>query len=304
MPKIAYQEKKFRVETLALINLCNDIIRQYMAQGYTLTLRQLYYQLVSREIIPNTERDYKRLGSIVNDARLAGLIDWDAIEDRGRNQEGNTNWHSPDQIIEAAYSSYRRDWWEGQEYRPRVWVEKAALLGVVAPICLQLDVPYYACRGYNSQSEQWRSGREFLRDLDRGQAPVVLHFGDHDPSGIDMTRDNTERLAMFAGRTIIVKRIALNMDQIKQYAPPPNPAKTTDSRFLDYSMIYGDESWELDALDPPVIAGLIRAEVEQLINFDVLREVQQRERTEKAKLRVLFENWDDIQGTLTDYEDA
>lgn len=90
----------------------------------------------------------------------------------------------------------------------------------------------------------------------------MIHLGDHDPSGIDMTRDNFKRLSMFAGREVTVERIALNWDQVEEYDPPPNPAKMTDSRYEGYRSAYGDDSWELDALDPRVIQQLIVEHVE------------------------------------------
>ena len=105
---------------------------------------------------------------------------------------------------------------------------------------------------------------------------TILHLGDHDPSGIDMTRDNAERLADVFGGDVELKRIALNMDQIDEYAPPPNPAKVTDSRFEQYLLMYGAESWELDALEPSVINELIVNEVALLRDDELFDEAQAR----------------------------
>ena len=87
--KIKYVDQRFNDKSLALIKRCNAIIADYQAQGYTLTLRQLYYQCVSRNIIENTERSYKRLGDLISNGRLGGLIDWDSVEDRGDISPGN-----------------------------------------------------------------------------------------------------------------------------------------------------------------------------------------------------------------------
>ena len=252
-------EKNFHTSSLTMIHTANKIIDEYRAQGFILTLRQLYYQFVARDVIPNTERSYKRLGSIINDGRLAGLIDWSAIEDRTRNLQSNSHWDNPADVIDAARQSYRIDMWENQDTRVEVWIEKEALVGVIDNVCTSLDVPYFACRGYVSQSEQWRAYRRH-RSQER---TIVLHLGDHDPSGMDMTRDNQERLDLFHGRTgdSQVERIALNMDQVDEYDPPPNPAKVTDSRFDGYREQYGSESWELDALEPSVLVDLIRDHV-------------------------------------------
>jgi len=232
--KITYENKSFRKETLEIIDKANEIIEDYLQQGFSLTLRQIYYQFVARDLVPNTERSYKRLGSIINDARMAGLIDWDAIEDRTRNLVGLSSWTSPQQMVRQASEQFKTDWWEGQEYRPEVWIEKEALVGVIEAVCDEYDVPYFACRGYVSQSEMWRAGQRNGRYSGDGQIPVIIHLGDHDPSGIDMTRDNASRLGLFGETDIEVRRIALNMVQIEQYKPPPNPAKMTDSRFDSY----------------------------------------------------------------------
>lgn len=260
-----YIEKNFKPASRAIIDKANEIIEEYAKQGFSLTLRQLYYQFVARDLIANTQQSYKRLGSIVNDGRLAGLIDWLAIEDRTRNLVSNPHWDTPADVIDSARQSYGIDMWANQEHRVEVWIEKEALAGVIEPVCNELDVPHFACRGYVSQSEQWRAGMRYRSSYNRNsQQTVVLHLGDHDPSGIDMTRDNNDRLSMLAGYRGApeVVRIALNMDQVEQYQPPPNPAKVTDSRFLDYAQQFGDESWELDALEPRVIIDLIREHVD------------------------------------------
>jgi hypothetical protein len=255
MPKELFIDRKFSEARLAMVNYANTIIREYQTQGFTLTLRQLYYQFVSRDLLPNKQSEYKRLGSVINDARLAGLIDWDAIEDRTRNLKSESFWSSPNEILESAAYGYRANIWESQDYYIEVWLEKEAVVGVIEPVCRRWRTPYFACRGYSSQSEQWRAGKRFAQMIRFGKRVLVLHLGDHDPSGIDMSRDNDERLAMFArySMNLELKRIALNMNQVEQYNPPPNPAKMTDIRFGGYAAAYGDESWELDALSPVVI---------------------------------------------------
>ncbi len=258
---IAYTEIKFSKSSLEIIEWANDIIDEYQAQGFTLTLRQLYYQFVSRDLIPNTMQSYKRIGSIINDARMAGEISWDAIEDRTRNLKALPHWESPRMIMESVIDQFRVDKWANQECRPEVWIEKDALTGIIAGVCQRYDVPYFACRGYNSQSEQWAAGQRFKEYLHYGQTPIVLHLGDHDPSGIDMTKDNKTRLSLFAEEDIVVERLALNFDQVAFHNPPPNPAKMTDSRFGGYVKTFGKQCWELDALDPKIIAGLVEAAI-------------------------------------------
>src|SRR5215471_18904491 len=113
-----------RGDTLAIVEHANGIIAEYQDQGFTLTLRQLYYQFVARGLIENKQNEYKRLGNIVKRARRAGLIDWDAIEDRTRGANLHSAWDDPADIINSSARGYQEDLWEGQQYRPEVWIEK------------------------------------------------------------------------------------------------------------------------------------------------------------------------------------
>jgi hypothetical protein len=284
MPRIKYVEKRFQDKSLRLIEIANQIIVEFTAQGFELTLRQLYYQFVARDFIPNNQKSYDNLGSLINDARLAGLVDWNAIVDRTRNMRKNSHWENPKDFLESVAPQFQLDKWEGQKYRPEVWVEKDALVGVVERVCRKLDVPYFSCRGYTSQSEVWSAAQRLLSWRDDDYTPIIIHLGDHDPSGIDMTRDVTDRLKLFCDDEIEVQRIALNRDQIRKYNPPPNPAKLTDSRCEGYISVHGNQSWELDALNPKIISALIEKAIESLRDDDIYEERVELENKYRAIL--------------------
>ena len=131
----------------------------------------------------------------------------------------------------------------------------------------------------------WRAGQRLLGMSSDGQEPVILHFGDHDPSGMDMTRDIVARIETFTGETLKLERLALNMDQVDEYSPPPNPAKMTDSRFGQYVDVYGDESWELDALEPQVLADLVSVAVQRFIDVDPWEATKAKEEEHRELLR-------------------
>lgn len=255
--KEQFIEKRFMDKGLERIRLVNDILDEYRGQGFDLSLRQLYYQLVARDYIENSVRSYKNLGSLVNDARLAGLVDWSMIVDRSRSAEVNSHWDNPGQIIRAAANGFRIDKWEDQPNHIEVMVEKDALSGVLFPVCRQQDIYFTANKGYPSASLLYRMSKRLLDKVDEGKNVYILHLGDHDPSGIDMTRDLQDRLELFCGLEIDIKRLALNMDQVDHYQPPENPAKLSDTRSQKYISIYGYSSWELDALEPRVLASLV-----------------------------------------------
>lgn len=310
MPSEAFKRKSFNEEKLDMINQANRIITRYQARGFKLTLRQLYYQFVARDLFPSERRyvlvgkrwvrdptgahggspnatpNYDWLGDIINDARLAGYIDWSAIEDRTRNVRHVYTNTSPTQAMKKTAEAYKEDLWRNQTNRPEVWIEKDALVGVIEPVCKRFRVPFFACRGYNSQSEQYAAGKRFVKYIEKGQEPIVLHLGDHDPSGVNMTEDNIGRLSMFARAPIDVRRLALNMNQVRQYNPPPNPVKESDGRSRKYQEKYGDECWELDALDPTVISRLISDELKTLIDLDTWKADLKSEKTNRQRIEV------------------
>jgi hypothetical protein len=298
MPLIEYVPKNFRAESLSLIEKVNSVISDYKEQGYSLTLRQVYYQMVARAIIPNNERSYKNLGSLINDARLAGLIDWNAIEDRTRNLQSRSHWSTPGSIIESAAYSYHLDYWEGQKCYVEVWVEKDALVGIVGQVCNELDVSYFSCRGYVSQSEMWGAAQRLRQQVEAGREIVLLHLGDHDPSGIDMSRDIQERNVLFENFGMEFHRLALNMEQVERYNPPPNPTKLTDSRANGYIDNYGYECWELDALEPQVISDLISKNVLKYRDDTLFYRIKNREERERRQLKRISDNWEHISHNL------
>lgn len=298
MPLIRYIEWNPKPETLKIVGHINDVIDEFMGDGYTLTVRQLYYQLVGQDLIPNNIKSYNRIKSYVTKGRHAGLIDWEAIVDRTRNLESNSHWDSPAGIIDACAKQFKLDLWEGQDWRPELWIEKDALAGIVEPICKKLDIPFMACKGYMSASEMWAAAQRLSDHIDDGQRPIIIHLGDHDPSGIHMTIDILERLALLSGNrrsafaSIKVDRIALNMDQVDEHSLPPNPAKQTDSRYATYADDFGDSSWELDALKPQVITKLATDAIDRYRD-DVLWIERDAEQTAmRVRLQELADNWE------------
>lgn len=284
MPLIEYVPKKFSKSSQAIIEQANEIIESYADQGFDLTLRQLYYQFVARDLIPNKQSEYKRLGSIVNDARLAGLIDWETIVDRTRNLQQNSHWSGPREIVEACAKQFQIDKWATQPTRVEVWIEKDALVGVIERVCRRNDVPFFSCRGYTSQSEMWAASQRLIGHIQNAQDVTIIHLGDHDPSGIDMSRDIQSRLELFVGSDIEVNRIALNMDQVTKYNPPPNPAKITDSRASSYIERFGHESWELDALEPAVLEHLIDDTIDEHRDDDLWDQAVEEQNEHKETL--------------------
>ena len=327
MTRIIYEATNVRQSTEDLINASAEVIDDFQSRGFDLTLRQVYYQLVARDIIPNTDKSYSRLGTALSTARMTGLISWDSIVDRTRRPRSPAHWDTPASVIQSAARSYAIDKWQGQDTYAEVWVEKDALIGIVEQACFSLDVTAFSCRGYVSSSAMWRAAMRIADEVlaeDRTQkkTAIIFHLGDHDPSGIDMTRDIQDRLDLFGqgsglcredqeeypsklwdGKwttqfSVEVRRIALNMNQIRRYNPPPNPAKVSDSRSKDYIEKYGRSSWELDALDPEVLQDLIVEHILDVMDREMFDELQAKEDQQKRALRDAARRWSQVEEFL------
>ena len=257
-------KQRFKPASLEKISTINAILAEYQAAGYDLTVRQLYYQLVARGFIENTQRSYKRTSDLVSNARLAGLIDWDVITDRGRETRTPATWNNPGEIVQEAAAQFRLDAWKSQITYLEVMVEKQALEGVLAPICNAWGVRFTANKGYSSSSTLYETGKR-LEAIEPRKYCFILYLGDHDPSGLDMTRDVEERLTMFSKREVHIERLALNYQQVLDLNPPENPAKEKDARYRDYARVCGDRSWELDAIDPRQLVSLVENAIREKI---------------------------------------
>ena len=323
MPFIQYVEYKPKPKAAALIVQCNRILDEMSDRGYTLTLRQLYYQLVTENLIENNIKSYNSLKGIVSSARDGGMIDWNHIQDRGRSVRSFPHWDDPGDFIRHVVPQFRVDRWEDQPRRIEVWVEKEALVDVVARPARQWDVPYFANKGYVSASAAWAAGRRFMRYGFDQQDVTILHLGDHDPSGIDMTRDITERLWQYSRMTeddseghqddtntsgdphrvdIQIRRLALNMDQVEDLNLQPNPAKLTDSRAPDYCRQFGEDSWELDAIPVERIEQIIADAIQEIVDQDRYDARVELEQDYDRQMRDLPPNWDEVTSFLRAFD--
>ena len=281
------------------------IVESYLAQNITLTNRQLYYQLVSRDIIPNADEIYKRICTFLTDGRYAGLIDWEAIEDRGRVPEKHSEWSNIKRLIESATYSYRLPRWKDQDYYVELYCEKQAMESVLKPVSEKYHIYFGVNKGYSSASTMYDLAQRIKEKISEGKRAIILYLGDHDPSGLDMVRDIHKRICEFltAGDDCIdvvgddeenpffrIVPLALNMKQIRQYNPPPNPAKITDPRAKWYISEYGNKSWELDALEPKVLIKIAEAGIKSFIDEEKYNHWINRERKEKKALEEFGDN--------------
>lgn len=288
MARIRYRDIEFRDEATKRIAQMNTILSQYKQR---VSVRQIYYRLVAAGLIPNTQKEYAAVQDLLTRARYAGLVDWDAIEDRNREPEERRDWPSPRDLVAEAAQSFRLDRWKGQPFYCEIWVEKAALAGVLWPIADDYHVTLMVNRGYSSASAMKESAdRIRARCLPRcpHERPVILYVGDHDPSGEDMVRDVRERLIEFGVPDWLdVRKVALTMAQVEEYNPPPNPAKMSDARAAAYVEKHGESSWEVDAIPPDALNVIVRRTINSYVDKAKMDAVITRENVLKARLKML-----------------
>ena len=286
MTRVAFRDKlHLSKANTAKLEIVNKIIEDYAQQGYRLTLRQLYYQLVSRDIIPNAKAEYAKLSTLLVNGRMSGIVDWDAIEDRIRIPFLPYWVNGIEDAINDTITQYRLDRQKEQKVYIELWVEKDALSGVLKKITSRYHIKLMVNRGYSSCTAMHDAYERLRRYEDEGKQTCVLYLGDHDPSGLDMIRDVRERLEEF-GVYPEVRHIGLTKKQIEKFNPPPNPAKITDPRAGWYIQKHGDFSWEVDALDPKALHQLVRENVEELIDMALFKSQLKQESQDKEMLRV------------------
>jgi hypothetical protein len=353
--KIKFRDVHLSPKNKQRLNVINSIIEEYQNQGYILTLRQLYYQLVSRDVVPNKQSEYSKLSTLLKEGRMSGIVDWDAIEDRLRRPSSPASFDTPEDLLDAGIQQYQLPRMEGQKTYVEVWVEKDALSGVLSRVTRKYHIPILVNRGYSSVSAMYDSYNRFKKAIVAGQKVVILYLGDYDPSGIDMIRDIEDRIKEFlvvnegnifkkqlkdieyisfidlyppdqeiyfnavkkydkkadqdellrladqvymnvkkneaivklVSENFSIKSIALTKDQIRQYDPPPNPAKVSDPRAKDFIEKFGDTSWEVDALKPEVLNAILTTNIKELIDSEMYDEIVSREEADKEKLENL-----------------
>jgi len=279
------------------VTAVNQVISQYTIP---LTLRQIYYRLVAGGLIPNRRSAYNGLSAQLVKAREAGEVDENRINDRTRSIEDRA-FDSPEDFLDAAIyttkNRFFRRFWTTQETYCEAWVEKDALSQVIAGAVEDLNTIVAPSRGYSSYTYVKDAVYRFQRNRGDAERVVILHLTDHDPSGLDMTRDLQDRFNAYSRGFLFeveLKRVALTIDQVRQYDLIPNPTKVTDSRAGGYMARYGDECWELDAIEPDELVRLVHESAEvEVTDWDAWNELKDQDEKERLEIRQAIEELKD-----------
>jgi len=268
-------------KTLQLIESAREILAEY----HPMTVRQVFYQLVSRLVLENTEQQYKQLSRHLTTAREEGIIPDEWIEDRTRRPRDVSMWDGLDEFLSDARYWYRRNVWNTQPRYVVCWVEKDALSGIFEDITEEYGITLVVGRGYNSHSIKAEMAKRF-QSIEK---PItILYFGDFDPSGENIYQNLKESFPRDFGISLEIEKVALRFEDIERYKLPPNPAKKTDSRAGSFIEKYGDISVELDALPLPVLQSKIKKSIEANMDLDALRETFEQENEDLEQLNRLL----------------
>jgi hypothetical protein len=305
--KQKFRDTKLNAKSMEHLEAVNYIVEDYQSQGYKLTLRQLYYQLVSKNIIPNKDTEYKKLSRVLTEGRMAGFVDWDAIEDRLRQPQNIFHVSGIPNALNIIHNQYRLDRTIGQQTMVEVWVEKDAISNVLKPVTQKYGVNLLVNRGYGSATAMKDAYERYSRALRERYSyepedgdvmeVVILYLGDHDPSGLDMIRDIEDRISEMLsvdGLDVFfnVVPIALTKEQIRKYNPPPNPAKITDSRSDAYIAEHGRVSWEVDALPPNVLHKLLEDSIIEYLDVKKYNKIVKKEAEQKAEIKLFIDKYE------------
>lgn len=308
--KEAFISKRFNTKSQKLLTKIIQITEDYAADNLDLSLRQLFYVLTDLHLIPKTVKGYKNLGNLITDARLTGLIDWDVIRDRSRTALHSSHCDDITKVVNDMKWGFKVDMWQRQAHYIEVFVEKQSLEGVLEPVCYDMDVTFTSNKGYSSSSAVYDASKRYLAAAELGKKLHIIYLGDHDPSGIDMSRDIDDRFNRFMStvqegfvhtddelnsidpRPYHLNRLALNMDQVRKLHLQSSPSKPKDLRLKSYVQRFKTKKcWELAAIEPRKMAKLVKDSISSLIDFKIWDEDKAREDKARAELQQFSDDY-------------
>ncbi len=269
-----------------------------IVKGYEkgiLTIRGLHYRLVASGMTNDTQH-YKRVVNAMISARWEGLIDFDTFSDHDRFMLGKTDYECislADKIgqakdqVKAWMTNYERNKWQNQYYYPEVLIEKKALQGVFQSVCEQWSVTLGACKGYPSLTFLFDTAQRFIKATNEGYCPIILYFGDYDPSGEDIPRSIKENIDKL-GCNVEVRRIALSKDQVIEMKLPPAPVKMGDTRSATWT---GLGQVELDAIEPNTLQAMCEKAIMDVFDEKIAENLQLQEQGERVQFRSALKNY-------------
>jgi hypothetical protein len=259
--------------------LC-DVIAGVVSANAPMTVRQVFYQLVSLGVIDKTEGEYRGVVvRLLTKMRMEGLLPWHWITDGTRWMHKSARYGSIEEALRATSRLYRRDYWRELEDYVEVWLEKDALAGVLFSVTDEWGVPLMVTRGFASLSYIHKAAQA----IERVAKPThIYYFGDYDPSGVEIDRNLERRLREFApGSEIRFERVAVRREQIEQLGLPTRPTKVRTTHGLG---LHEGDSVEVDAIPPAVLLDLVRGSIERHVDRSRVAVLEAAEASERELL--------------------
>lgn len=284
MPTKRKRKSKEEVQKLKLDLV--DLAKKYRP----VSIRQLFYLAVSRGLIAKTETEYKgTIVKLMGIAREEGICPWDVIVDYSRRVHKHATFTGLPDLFNWVHSFYKRSKWETQPKLVHIWCEKETLLGPLAPITQEWDVPLFPCKGYPSKTFKYNAAK---RIADEDKDVYIYYFGDFDPSGVDIERQLTEDLYRYTRgmdyrKHLVVKRVVVTEDQIDEFNLETRPTKKTDSRAVNFGL----KSVEVEAIEPNTLRAMCEEVIQRHVTEDEWEETEQAEVEDLVELAKLQEQY-------------
>jgi len=272
--------------------MLDAILAILAAEKDPITIRHLFYLLVSQGIIEKTEAAYKALCSHLSKWRRSGAVPWNSFTDSTRWHIQGTTFDNMQDALNTTVETYRRNLWADQDHYLEVWVEKDAIAGIVAPKANAFGVPVFVCRGFASLSSLFSAANTFRRMAEAGKKVIIYHFGDYDPSGVAAGQSVLKAMRDDFRVELQFIRAAVTEEQIEEMNLPTRPTKTTGTHARHWT---GGRSVELDAMPAAELRRLVESCITRHIDVDAWNTLRRTEEMERETLRQMRDNFREAQ---------
>ncbi len=265
-----------------------------------MTLRQLYYRVVSAGVLKNAQAEYKRLGRLMTNLREAGDVPRTWIVDHIRSTLKPSSWTGLADYAETVRDCYRKDMWSQMPAHVEVFVEKDAIAGSIQPVTREFDVALQVVRGYSSVSFAGEIGAIWSQV----RKPIFAYYlGDFDPSGFDIERDLAEKLSRYSDRNVwhvpwgdepvdpqpdavYWTRLAVCEGDFEEHNLIRLPVKNSDMRTKAFLAAHGAHCAEVDAIPPAELRSRVQAAILSHIDAGRWERLKRAECLERETLTV------------------
>jgi len=262
-----------------------DAICEVVDEHHPMTVRQVFYAMTVRGVVPKTESGYGTVQRQVKRLRHRGRVPWEHIVDSSRAIIRPRTFGSMKEALRDTARMYRRSVWSEKDAFVQVWLEKRALAGVLEDVTLEWDVPLFPSGGFTSLSYQRIAFNQIQRAQEHGKDVYLYDFGDHDPSGVSAWQTIQNQFEKWGIEGVTYERVAVTPEQIERWNLPSRPTKATDQR----ASWQGGDSTELDAIPPDELKRLVHSCITRHIPPDELERIRQVEQQERQTLEHIAE---------------